>query len=109
MCNFPLISYPSFFTRKSDQCHRLSRPAASVKQTKLNLTQRFIATGFDCNAGSNGRFVRRRIQLLAAVERRVGRSLFVVLQNVLTRIKYIRTQDVTKDDGAFRVEDVDPR
>lgn len=61
-----------------------------VEYLKLNPTQKFIATGFDRNAGNNGRFVKRRIKLLEAVERRAGRQLFVVLHTLMTRLNYIR-------------------
>lgn len=57
-----------------------------VEYLKLNPTQEFLATGFDCKGGNNARFVRRRIRLLERVQERAGRPLRLVLHTVVTRI-----------------------
>lgn len=61
-----------------------------VEYLKLNPSQKFIATGFDCNGTNNDRFVERRIQLLQEVESRAGRKLHVVLHTMMTNLKLIR-------------------
>lgn len=61
-----------------------------VEYLRLNPSQKFIATGFDCNGTNNDRFVERRIQLLQEVESRVGRKLHVVLHTVMTNLRLIR-------------------
>lgn len=61
-----------------------------VEYLRLNPSQKFIATGFDCNGTNNERFVERRVQLLHEVEGRVGRKLHVVLHTMLTNLRLIR-------------------
>jgi hypothetical protein len=58
-----------------------------VEYLRLNPTQEFIATGFDCKGGNNTRFVRRRIRLLEQVQNRAGRPLRIVLHNVVSRVR----------------------
>lgn len=61
-----------------------------VEYLRLNPTQEFVATGFDCRGGNNARFVRRRLRLLERVQDRAGRPLRIVLHNVLSRIRVVR-------------------
>lgn len=61
-----------------------------VEYLRLNPTQEFIATGFDCKGGNNPRFVGKRIRLLERVQDRAGRPLRIVLHNVLSRIRVAR-------------------
>jgi hypothetical protein len=61
-----------------------------VEYLRLNPTQEFVATGFDCKGANNSRFVRRRIRLLERVQDRAGRPIRIVLHNVLSRIRIAR-------------------
>jgi hypothetical protein len=61
-----------------------------VEYLRFNPTQEFLATGFDCMGGNNGRFVRRRIRLLERVQARAGRPIRIVLHNVLSRVVIAR-------------------
>lgn len=61
-----------------------------VAYLERNPSQKFIATGFDCNGTNNTRFVERRIQLLQEVQSRVGRKLHVVLHTVMTGLRLIK-------------------
>mgnify|MGYP001098922230 CR=1 FL=1 len=61
-----------------------------VEYLRLNPTQAFIATGFDCKGGNNSRFVARRIRLLERVQDRAGRPIRIVLHNVLSRVRVAR-------------------
>ncbi|WP_422932188.1 hypothetical protein [Singulisphaera sp. PoT] len=61
-----------------------------VEYLRLNPSQKFIATGFDCNGTNNDRFVERRIQLLQEVEGRLDRKLHVVLHTLMTNLRLIK-------------------
>jgi hypothetical protein len=58
-----------------------------VEYLRLNPTQEFLATGFDCMGGNNVRFVRRRVRMLERVQDRAGRPMRIVLHNVLSRVR----------------------
>jgi hypothetical protein len=58
-----------------------------VEYLRLNPTQEYIATGFDCKGGNNARFVRRRIRLLERIQHQAGRPISIVLHNIVSRIR----------------------
>ncbi len=61
-----------------------------VEYLRLNPTQGHVATGFDCKAGNNARFVRRRIRMLEEIQERAGRPISIVLHNIVSQVRIVK-------------------